>query len=403
MAHSALQTDTSSRIRAALSIYSQMAQALVAIGKEEAAFPDMKNTNWLIDANGKLRIADTKSFVPATNGTINFKDERHKWYNLPNTQYMNSPEMDDDEFDAKAMHAYMLGKNLYQYLSGCKCNDLDGKHDGSGYDFFFAPEFNTGEGKELKELIIKLIKPHPKSRSTVEKALNVSNPLLEKRILLEKKELEDLKRECGQLVKKIITKDTDQQSKIESIENINKKENLKDLEALQTQLNLKWLNVNDTYNKLRGECEQIANDIVKLDPSRKFDPSINYQEDIKKAENIQDITGLKSRLELVLVSIKATKCSELASEIYILNPDWDQKSHEDQIQSADNIHSIENIYTALSKQHDTLKERHAQLANECDALLTTISKSKFGDKDTLLQQFITEHQYKIGKARVSIH
>ncbi|WP_298624379.1 protein kinase [uncultured Legionella sp.] len=162
----------SNKLKAAVGIYRQMAETLETIRKTGVLFPDLKNTNWLIDNERKLRIADTKSFLPATNGFYDSSNQENKWYNLLSTRYMNPPEFKSGEFKTDPVHAYQLGKNLYQYLTDCSILYLyeHGDGDGAQYNFNF-PIFKTPEGLELRNIIEQSIKPDPKQRISVESML----------------------------------------------------------------------------------------------------------------------------------------------------------------------------------------------------------------------------------------
>lgn len=169
---SAAKVTAEKKISTALNIYRQMAAILLDIEHDECAFPDMKNTNWLMNAKGQLRIADTKSFVfTDAVGRINFSVPSNRWCRLISTTYMGPPELYTATFSADKMHAYMLGKNLYQYLTGCSNRYLSNRHDGRHYDFS-APLFQTENGNILKSLIQKMIKPDPANRITINETLS---------------------------------------------------------------------------------------------------------------------------------------------------------------------------------------------------------------------------------------
>lgn len=112
-----------SRINAALSIYSQMAEILQNIQNEQCVFPDMKNSNWLIEADGRLRIADLKSFLRSEGEILNLQKLEPEGYFLTDSKHLRAPEVNqvlrDGTCRVDSMHAFMLGKNLYQYLSAC--------------------------------------------------------------------------------------------------------------------------------------------------------------------------------------------------------------------------------------------------------------------------------------------
>jgi serine/threonine protein kinase len=436
-AHSALQKDNTSKIRSALSIYSQMACVLEKIEGVQAAFPDMKNTNWLIDANGKLRIADTKSFVPAKKGNIDQTDPSHKWFHLPNTPYMNAPEMYIQKtYFADAMHAYMLGKNLYQYLTGCNSSYLEGRHDESMYNFNY-PIFRNDEGPALKALIQSLIKSNPEDRLKITDALKQLNALNDKRLERERIHLEKLKLECGRLVTKIVTLDKAQETRIISIDDINQIKDLNTLEQRKADLKNTYKDINDIYLNLKIECNTIVGDIQKIAPGRnlshynldinkaisiaamsdiknKLQEAHNFFKlraeclkiigDIKKldnakdensliqrvdmAKNIQEMNSVKSDLVVFLQSVKRIECLKIIEQIALLTPSWKSGGFRQQIAKADRIDLIEKIHIELSQELKSKKEQQSQLVKECTKLLDEIDKCKIGNNDTLLKQYI---------------
>ena len=175
-AHAQLKSNPQERIASAINIYSQMAMILLKIKDKDCFFPDPKNTNWLFDEKGIVRIADTKSFVYAKASAglkfwrtrFDYGDLLKDWCGLLGTAHMNPPEfsvthLSSHKISVDKCHAYMLGKNLYQYLSRCDDDYLINKHNGSTYDFS-SSAFHGEQGRMLKDLIIRLIKPNPKDR-----------------------------------------------------------------------------------------------------------------------------------------------------------------------------------------------------------------------------------------------
>jgi hypothetical protein len=82
-------------------------------------FPDAKLTNWLVNEEGKLILADTKSFV--------FVDARGNYSNslpgnehtgLLQTSVFRPLELGGGSANADGVHAYILGKNLHSFLTG---------------------------------------------------------------------------------------------------------------------------------------------------------------------------------------------------------------------------------------------------------------------------------------------
>jgi len=168
--HSTTCPDNPTRIKSALQLYKQMGTILEHIRDDDCAFPDMKNTNWLVDQDGKLRISDTKSFVFSKNDVFDLKCHSNRWYKFLRTDYMNPPELSTPPpFSVDKLHAYLFGKNLYQYLTRCNHNYLNHRNDEQQYDFS-AAVFKSEQGRLLKELLKKMIKINPEHRISVREA-----------------------------------------------------------------------------------------------------------------------------------------------------------------------------------------------------------------------------------------
>ncbi|MCH9756595.1 MAG: hypothetical protein K0U37_05325 [Gammaproteobacteria bacterium] len=169
-------TDDTERCLSAVMIYSKMADFLGKMQNEFVAFPDMKNANWLIDIEGNLRVSDTKSFVEmSARQKVWFRHGLNEGTKLMSTTYMSPPEFkygNTRAFSGDKMHAYLLGKNLYQYLTGSTPRifygkDAQGKQkiktDASELDFSHAV-FSTDDGVVLKALIEASVKNNPDER-----------------------------------------------------------------------------------------------------------------------------------------------------------------------------------------------------------------------------------------------
>ncbi|MDR3503715.1 MAG: hypothetical protein P4L79_14145 [Legionella sp.] len=157
-------------------IFEQMAGTLLNIQEAGCMFPDAKITNWLVDARGKVQLADTKSFL-FTDANKQYTEglPGNKYCSMLRTGGFTPPELDDSTVSADAVHAYILGKNLYYYASGKlgKGDDAaDFKFDGAG--------FEGPVGQEYREIIEGLVKPEPNERMKVREALDrlfmVNNP-----------------------------------------------------------------------------------------------------------------------------------------------------------------------------------------------------------------------------------
>jgi serine/threonine protein kinase len=191
------------RVKSAFNLYGQMGDMLEKIQQDGVAFPDMKNTNWLIDGNGILRIADSKSLAFADGaGNLDYNFAPNKWYQPLQTYYVSPPELitREDPPSIDKLHSYMMGKNLYQYLSTCNSDYLGEYMDGKLFDFK-KPIFQTNQGKQLKELIIKMTNPNPNQRIGLTEAL----------FKLKNIPIEPLKKECHSMLLDLQTKGVGEQ------------------------------------------------------------------------------------------------------------------------------------------------------------------------------------------------
>ncbi len=170
--HSHHQLDANVRLTSALDIYSQMATILNTLSLSGFLFSDMKNENWLLTHDGKLQIADPKSFLPIRCGVYNSENAENTWYTFTHTNYMNPPEfaLPPVTFSADKALAFMLGINIYDYLCQANEAELDALNVAPSGKFSH-PIFKSEVGIGLKKLIKKLLKTDPASRASVQEAL----------------------------------------------------------------------------------------------------------------------------------------------------------------------------------------------------------------------------------------
>ena len=156
----------SDKISAAVHIFSEMAQTLQKIQDSQLIFPDMKNSNWLIDDTGHLTISDTKSII------FNPDDERASLIQGLSivTDYLKPPESIKAGVSGDKLHVYMLGKNLYRYLTQASEESLHSQHNFKEADFNY-PIFETEKGLRLKALIQGMVQLNPEDRINLDSAL----------------------------------------------------------------------------------------------------------------------------------------------------------------------------------------------------------------------------------------
>ncbi len=186
--HGKSQQNDDAHIESAMHLYLQMARILENMEREGYCFTDMKNGNWLVDRHGELRIADKKGFTYTREIEVEVEDRwgdistqtvrvldlgapKNTFYPLLRSKHMDTPELarcseTRELVDVSKMQAYILWKNLYQYLTGCKDTafytyDKDGKPNGTLHEVekfdFNNPIFKTPKGMQLEHTIKQLI------------------------------------------------------------------------------------------------------------------------------------------------------------------------------------------------------------------------------------------------------
>jgi hypothetical protein len=150
----------------------QMADIFLALQKNDCAFLDSKNSNWLI-GDDRLQLADTKSFLPTKGGFFKIEECAEKGYTLSTSYFMIPPEIPlsrdrNKPIRVDKMHVYLLGKNLYQMIT--QCDDMKLRELTSDERHFKDDIFLTVRGQIFKNLIQRAIDQNPKKRITLSEA-----------------------------------------------------------------------------------------------------------------------------------------------------------------------------------------------------------------------------------------
>ncbi|MFA6302569.1 MAG: hypothetical protein WC627_05480 [Legionella sp.] len=162
----------SEKINLALDYFKQMAAIMMIMQEEQVAFADAKNGNWLLDEFGKLKISDTKSLIRAKNNQINLEKNWEQGYGFVLSATHIPPEYPGSHLmDAEKLHSYLLGKNLYQFLTCAPQVMLIKNKDGASFNFS-AELFKTAEGLKLKELILNLTDADPAKRISLKEVIS---------------------------------------------------------------------------------------------------------------------------------------------------------------------------------------------------------------------------------------
>jgi serine/threonine protein kinase len=173
------------KVSVALNLYLQMATILSDLQYRYIAFTDMKNSNWIVDDNGQLIILDTKSMTPVEPVTLDYQENlaNNRWYggyySRVGTPNVNPEEFYSEKFNADSLHVFILGRNLYQFLTGVESRYFQGKLAVDAYNFD-RPIFKSAVGRHLAELIKQMIAPEPSKRLKLSQVMyqlqQISNP-----------------------------------------------------------------------------------------------------------------------------------------------------------------------------------------------------------------------------------
>jgi hypothetical protein len=128
-------------------------------------FPDAKVTNWMIGDDGKLIIADIKSLLTLEQ----IRASKQEVLLLKTERYIPPEILDklrpDQNINIENVHAFILGANLYDYLTG---NEPPPKLT---EDAFKKPIFKDIIGKQYQALIVNLTQADPSSRMSLNDAM----------------------------------------------------------------------------------------------------------------------------------------------------------------------------------------------------------------------------------------
>lgn len=142
----------------------QMAQIFTDIQKANCCFTDAKWDNWLVGSDGKLRLADTKSFMFTQDGRYSPDLPGNSGPVLKTSGFIPNEMIEPEtNFDAEKVHAYILGCNLYKCLGGSGLI-TDPK---SAFIGIFT---DKPLGLEYQQLIVGLTKENPEDRMSLQDA-----------------------------------------------------------------------------------------------------------------------------------------------------------------------------------------------------------------------------------------
>jgi hypothetical protein len=286
----------------ATDIFSQMASVFSEIQQNECFFPDAKLTNWLLD-DGKLVLADTKSFAFTKNGVYSSSVKGNEYVGILSTQGFQPKEYYEDKMDADKAHAFLLGKNLYCFMTG---------DDPYEEIFYYSSNAFKGEkGRAIKALIQNLVKDEPFQRMSIAKARQelffIENP--DVRPLFD--ELESLKRSNTDA--KMIEFIEENKNQLVSAKKPECKQIVMELKQLALQLK-DGANVLDDLQKLSVGDNDIKMTKFRIDNARDIEKA-NPQQRVKIQTQLKQLVGELQEGQKVLEKLNALKFGENDEEM----------------------------------------------------------------------------------------
>ena len=302
----------SNKTTSAFDIFSQMGQILEKTRKAGFAWTDSKNSNWVMD-KGKLRISDTKAFLPAKNGIFSKTTARLEGYPILASGHMMWPEANIPDSSVDKMNSYLMGRNLYQYLTGCDDAYLTRAYDVDDYLFNqnCGFDFTTENGMFFKQLIEKMVTSTAANRISVEEALfeldrqplkepiNKANALLTE--ISSNREI-DFELNCFIVEKQ---SQINRATTADALADINQ-----DLQKELNRLILK-VPVKETTSLLEKiELHKFGKTDLKMDEFIKMN-----KDEINKATTTEELTTIKEKLEGILSNLESKPINEIKTII----------------------------------------------------------------------------------------
>lgn len=299
--HAQLSRPINELISLALHIYLQMASLLRNIVRDGCAFTDMKNSNWLID-NGVLKLADTKSFLFIDeSGLLDMTIPENYWfYGITGTMDLIPPELNSripPPSSADKAHAFMLGKNLYQFLT--KVPDLD---DVIGKKTDFSdPIFRTPSGALLQELIEKLTQEDSKLRPSMDEVINeLARIKTQHEFLLALERYRAHIYQFRQYKRGFNDREIDE-AMSEANGYLNKTKSANDLPILEQKINTVKDKIceNIRFGELKKACVSLLKEIKTFQFGKK-----DLEMALFREKNLRDIDNAKTKEELQLIKLQ---------------------------------------------------------------------------------------------------
>ncbi|MFA6302930.1 MAG: hypothetical protein WC627_07340 [Legionella sp.] len=364
------------KLSSAFKVYRQMAVILCEVQKSNAAFPDLKNSNWLVDEKGVIMIADTKSFVPAKDGFIDKKDPGFKWFRTIETPSLAPPEQNlSGPIEIEPLHAYILGRNMYHYMTGNIIKDSPKKHDASQYNFP-EPPFQGVYGQGMKQLIMALVKPNPKDRMKVGKALEILQTL----------EMEQLRDGAVRLIELYYRGD----EKSQQLSKVYNNNDIKFISQFVTELH-EIIEAKKDHIKL--ECETHLAAVTKLgDVKAGF-----YTTELAAATTVEQLLELRNMLVTQRLTVEEKAINKRIGQLpYRVNHEQYNKLIES-AQSVVNTKGDFEGFDKINKRFDQMMQ-HSSQKQKLMLQVNNLIHQGFSDKDQHMEAYMTKLRDRIALA-----
>ncbi len=171
------ESELTKRRQLTLTYAKNLAEIMISFKEANVFFTDIKPQNFMIDPeNGRLVIADTKSFLPIKKMEHGYENNITGYKGITTTEPYESPEefksrlknnQDANKVDRGTIDSfqqYMIGLTLYEYATG-QIIATQGRNDDGSHKFNFDQAvFKGKDGEKIKDMIQGLTNLDPAKR-----------------------------------------------------------------------------------------------------------------------------------------------------------------------------------------------------------------------------------------------
>lgn len=359
-----------------LNFYQQMATALLEMQQNGKAFPDAKNTNWLVDGKDKLQIRDGKSLVAIdiATGLVHYNSFQNQWTKPISSAHLHPSEFNDYRipFSADKMHTYLLGKNLYHALTGCTLQFLrDTPPQNQPRTFtpkqsFQEADFNllifqSPDGQRLKMLIQKMVQPDPSARITLSDTLRELTSIT-------------LNRECEVLLEKLEALTPQQPGSSELVSSLQEAMLHRDVDKLQEMKNFLILEIE--LNKAMQECQAVYKQVKMHFESSEERRAVKKEIDTAFEQgNVTELQTLKVKLNThrqEFTTVLWKECIGYLDQMKEVLDNQHSSTYKKQLAAAYGKNDLGSLQTLKESLIELRQNSIEQLQDKCVALYKEI-------------------------------